>query len=325
MSAADPTTVVVTGAAGFIGSNLAESLLADGFRVLGIDYCTQHEPWVVERNLRPLLGHPGFTFVRKDLALAELEPLFADVDTVFHLAARAGVRTSWGTGFGGYVTSNVAATQRVMEAAIATGVRRVVVPSSSSVYGGTAGGPSSEDLLLRPMSPYAVSKLATEQLALAYARRPQREVSVVALRYFTVYGPRQRDDMAISRMIKAALSGETFTVYGDGNQKRDFTYVEDTVRATRLAMHADVQAEVVNVGSGSVVALHELIDLVGEVTGRPLNLEYGGVQDGDVPTSWADVEYAADTIGYRPLIDLRTGVTRSVEWFRANADAAVTR
>jgi UDP-glucuronate 4-epimerase len=309
-------SVVVTGAAGFIGSHVTETLLGLGFPVVGIDHCQGHPRQVWERNLEPALAHPRFQLVRGDLAQIPLEPLLAGADTVFHLAARPGVRTSWGAEFGGYVTSNVLGTHRLLEAASAAGVRRAVVSSSSSVYGLAPEGPLGEHLLPSPLSPYGVTKLAAEQLAMVHARRPGSRLSVVALRYFTVYGPRQRPDMAIDRMIRSALTGEPVTIYGDGHQRRDFTFVDDAVRANLLGMTADVEAAVVNVGTGTTTSVLDLVDLVGEAVGRPVVVRHGRSGAGDVRSTWADLSRSAELLGYRPTVDLRTGVARQLAWLR---------
>jgi nucleoside-diphosphate-sugar epimerase len=306
---------VVTGAAGFIGSHVAEALLGFGFTVTGVDRCLG-EPELVSRNLEALRGYDGFRLVRADLAHATLEPVLEGADTVFHLAARPGVRTSWGTEFADYCNSNVLATHRLMEAAAAVGVRRVVVSSSSSVYGGNLAPSFTESLAPDPLSPYGVSKLASEQIALAHARRPGARTSVLALRYFTVYGPRQRDDMAISRMIRAALTGEPVTVFGDGTQRRDFTFVADTVRGNLLAMDADPHTAVVNLGTGTTTSVLELLDLVGVAVGRPVPVRHAAAEAGDVPFTRADTAYAEQVLGYRPTVDLRTGLARQVAWLR---------
>ncbi|BCJ56152.1 putative UDP-glucose epimerase YtcB [Actinoplanes sp. NBRC 14428] len=310
-----PGRTVVTGAAGFIGSHVAEALLGYGSQVLGIDSCLR-DPDGVGRNLAPLERHDGFRLLRADLLDVTAEE-FEGVDTVFHLAAQPGVRTSWGSRFGQYCDSNILATHRVMEAAAAAGVRRVVVSSSSSVYGRTDVAAFDESLAPSPMSPYGVTKLAGEQLALVHAMRPDATVSVIALRYFTVYGPRQRDDMAIGRMIRAALTGEPMTVFGDGRQQRDFTFVGDVVRANLLAMGADARTAVVNVGTGEIVTVLDLLDLVGEVTGRPVPVTFAPAEAGDVPFTRADVKEAERVIGYRSAVSLREGLQRQLEWMSA--------
>jgi nucleoside-diphosphate-sugar epimerase len=308
---------VVTGAAGFVGSHLCEALLAEGWLVTGIDHLRGHPYAVSSRNLRALRADPRFVLLCADLATAELESPLHGADTVFHLAARPGVRSSWGEEFSDYVDSNVLATHRLLDAARRAGVRRVVVSSSSSVYGGAEDGATAESRVPSPLSPYGATKLLTEQLGLAHAKRPGSPTSVVALRYFTVYGPRQREDMAIARLIDSALTGRPVTVFGDGLQRRDFTYVSDAVRANLLAGRADAQAVAVNVGTGTTVTVLELIDLVSEVVGRPVVFEHGPAGEGDARSTHADLSAAAAVLGYRPEIDLRTGIKHQVEWARS--------
>ncbi|TKA11206.1 NAD-dependent epimerase/dehydratase family protein [Actinacidiphila oryziradicis] len=308
---------VVTGAAGFIGSHLCEALLDEGWLVTGIDHLRGHPEEVTARNLRSLRADPRFLLVTADIAVADLDSLLYGADTVFHLAARPGVRASWGERFSEYVDSNVLGTHRLLDAAGRGGVRRVVVSSSSSVYGGAEDGPTAETSLPTPLSPYGVTKLLTEQLSLVHAKRPGSRTSVVALRYFTVYGPRQRADMAITRMIDSALTGRPITVFGDGLQRRDFTFVSDAVQANLLAAQARAQAVAVNVGTGSTITVLELIELVGEVVGQPVAFEHGPPGDGDARSTHADLAGAAEVLGYWPTVDLRTGIKHQVEWIRS--------
>ncbi|MFG1686370.1 NAD-dependent epimerase/dehydratase family protein [Nonomuraea sp. NPDC049269] len=310
--------IVVTGVAGFIGSHIARSLLDDGRQVVGIDHCMGHPQAVIERNLRLNEASERFTLLRGDLAEMHLESVLDGADTVFHVAARPGVRDSWGAEFADYARSNVVATHLLMEAAARSGVRRVVVSSSSSVYGGAPDGPVTEQDLPAPLSPYGVTKLAAEQLALAHARRARSRPTVVALRYFTVYGPRQRRDMLITRLIESAMSGKPVTIMGDGKQRRDFTFVADAVRANLLAMDADVEAEALNIGTGVMTSVLDVADLVGDIVGRPVALDFGKGQAGDVRDTHADASRAKSLIGYEPTIDLRTGLTTQVEWTLAN-------
>ncbi|WP_327588934.1 NAD-dependent epimerase/dehydratase family protein [Nonomuraea sp. NBC_00507] len=310
--------VVVTGVAGFIGSHLARELLNLGYRVLGIDYLAGHPQVVIERNLAPNKIDKSFTLVRGDLTEVSLIPWFQGVDTIFHLAACPGVRGSWGKDFARYVSSNILATHLLMDAAIRSGVRRVVVSSSSSIYGGASCGPVTETNLPAPLSPYGVTKLAAEQLALAHARRAGSQMTVVALRYFTVYGPRQREDMLISRLITSALTKKPITILGDGRQRRDFTFVEDAVRANLMAMHADVEAEVINIGTGVTTPVLEVAEIVGDIAGMAVPLKFGQRQAGDVRDTHADVSLARAKIGYLPTVDLRSGLKVQFEWARAN-------
>jgi nucleoside-diphosphate-sugar epimerase len=303
---------VVTGCAGFIGSHLVESLLDDGHEVTGLDCFTDLYPRALKTdNLRTVSSHAAFRLVEEDLVDVELSSLLRDADGVFHLAAEVGVRPSWGPSFLGYALSNVVASERVFAAAAARGIR-VVVASSSSVYGASAAYPTSEDAPTTPLSPYGVTKLACEHLAQAYARA--FGLDVVLLRYFTVYGPRQRPDMAFSRVIECGLRGTGFPLLGSGRQSRDFTYVADAVRATRLAMDRGRPGSVYNVGGGAEASLLKAIALVEAALGRPVGLERADEAPGDAPRTAADIARARDELGWTPRTSLSEGVRAQVEW-----------
>jgi nucleoside-diphosphate-sugar epimerase len=305
--------VVVTGAAGFIGSHLVDALLARGHEVVALDRrCVQNDEFAAA-NLAGAVEYERFRLYPVELATADLESLMSGVDTVFHLAAVPGVRGSWGLRFGDYVTSNVLATQRVLAACEEAGVRRLVFASSSSVYG-TASCPSREGDPTGPISPYGVTKLAAEHLCLAHAGRPESRLTVAALRYFTVYGPRQRPGMAINQVLLGALTGIGVPLYGDGTQRREFTYVDDIVTATLAAATADVTAAVINIGGGSSVNMLDVLELAREVTGRPVPIIYADPQAGDVPATEADLALSHRMLGYRPSIGLREGMTRQADW-----------
>jgi nucleoside-diphosphate-sugar epimerase len=316
--------VVVTGAAGFIGSHLAEALLDLDFEVVGIDAFTASYAAADKRaNIAGLLGRPGFRLFEGDLSSMDIDPLLGGVEVVFHQAAQAGVRSSWGHDFDRYVRDNVIATQRLLEACVRTGVQRLVAASSSSVYGDAPTYPTTEASVTRPVSPYGVTKLASEHLCLAYAQlgasasaatANAAAMTVATLRYFTVYGPRQRPDMAFRRFFQAAYTGEPITVYGDGEQTRDFTFVGDAVRANLLAMTAPFQAEAVNVGGGRRVTLNEVLDLIGRITGRRPRIERLPSQPGDARHTGADGARAEALLGYRPEVDLETGLAREAAW-----------
>ena len=307
--------MVVTGAAGFIGSSLAEALLDRGHEVVGIDAFTPYYPPSEKRaNLAGLQRRDGFTLVEGDLCELPLEGSLRGAAVVFHQAAQPGVRGSWGADFSVYVAHNVLATQRLLEACVRVGVPRLVAASSSSVYGDAPSYPTTEESVTRPVSPYGVTKLAAEHLCLAYAQPAVSRMAVATLRYFTVYGPRQRPDMGIRRFLEAALAGRPLTVFGDGEQTRDFTFVADAVRANLLAMTAPVRAEAVNVGGGRRVTLNEVLDAIGQATGRRLRIEWHPAGPGDARHTAADGTRAEALLGYRPRVDLATGLAAEAAW-----------
>jgi nucleoside-diphosphate-sugar epimerase len=307
--------VVVTGTAGFIGSHLAEALLDRGHDVIGIDAFTgSYPPADKWSNVSGLLARPGFELHRLDLATAEVDPLLAGASAVFHLAARPGVRTSFGPGFSGYLHDNVLATQWLLESCVRAEVPRLILASSSSVYGDAPTYPTTEESRTRPVSPYGVTKLAAEHLCQAYTQLARSSMAVAILRYFTVYGPRQRPDMGFRRFIEAALAGRPVPVYGDGRQTRDFTYVDDVVQATLLAMTAPVEAEAINIGGGQRVSLNEAIDLIGTATGRRLRVERRPPRPGDARHTGADGTRGELLLGYHPETDLATGLAAQVAW-----------
>jgi UDP-glucuronate 4-epimerase len=310
---------LVTGAAGFIGSHLTAGLLSGGWQVTGLDIRGPASGAAAEENLAGLIGDPGFRLVVADLAAADLQPLLAGVTVVFHLAGVAGVRASWGGRFAGYLTANVLGTQRLLEACAAAGTGRLVLASSSSVYGPgpVPGAPSRESDPVLPLSPYGVSKLAAERLCLAYAARPGAVTSVAALRYFSVYGPRQRPDMALSRIMAAALSGRPVTLYGSGAQRRDFTHVTDAVAATIAAAGADLRAEVINVASGRSVALAQAVQAIEALAGRPVPAVRAHAQPGDPDITAADLTRAREVLGWTPAVDLAAGLASQWDWLAA--------
>ncbi|HEX9993870.1 MAG TPA: NAD-dependent epimerase/dehydratase family protein [Acidimicrobiales bacterium] len=307
--------VVVTGAAGFVGSRVAECLLDGGHRVVGVDALTpDYDPARKRANLAGLAGRPGWEAVEADLRAADVRALLAGADAVCHLAARPGVRSSWGTEFAGYAEHNVVATARVLEAAAGAGVGRVVLASSSSVYGTGAAVPTREDAPVRPHSPYGVTKAAAEHLAGAFAANFGLPVTV--LRFFTVYGPRQRPDMAVGRMVEAALGGPPYRRLGPP-ARRDLTFVDDTARATVAAVDADLPpGTVLNVGSGRSVSMAEVEALVAAAVGRPPPVEEAGAEPGDVDRTEADVTRAADLLGWEPAVALADGIAAQVAWRR---------
>jgi nucleoside-diphosphate-sugar epimerase len=300
---------VVTGAAGFIGSHLGETLREQGHDVLALDCFTDYyDVAVKEENARSLDAQ------RLDLASDELD--FAGVDAVFHLAGQPGMR-SFGSVFPDYLRRNVLATQRVFEAAVAAGAK-VVWASSSSVYGDAERYPTAEGLQLRPNNPYGITKVACENLHDAYARAFGLEA--VALRYFSVYGPRQRPDMAFARVVDALARDETFELYGDGSQSRSFTYVADVVDATIRALEA--APGVYNVGGGEEATMRDALALLEEIAGRPLQVRFGPAQAGDNRRTKADTSRIERELGWRATTPLRDGLRRQWEWAAARARSA---
>lgn len=312
-------SALVTGAAGFIGSHLVDALLDRDYRILGLDLLTDfYSPSEKLANLNDARRNPRFTFLQADVATAPLTDLLKDVDVVFHVAAQPGVRTSWGPTFDDYVQHNVVATQRLLEACKATPKLRVVNSSTSSVYGNVHEGPTTEDDALRPHSPYGVTKLAAELLARAYA--DNWGIDVVSLRYFTVYGPRQRPDMAFSKLLRAAKTGEPFTIFGR-SKVRDFTFVGDAVNANLLAAKANVQpGSAYNIGGGSAVDLHHAIQLVEEILGRSIPTVLGSDPVGDVGRTGADITSARRDLGWQPNTSLADGLRAQVEWWQLQRD-----
>jgi nucleoside-diphosphate-sugar epimerase len=310
--------VVVTGAAGFIGSHLVDRLLAEDHEVAGVDAFVDFYPRAVkEQNLRAARDHRRFRLIEGEVQGLPLVDLLDGSGQVYHLAAQAGVRSSWGRDFALYTDHNVLATQRLLEAAVQAGVPRVVYASSSSVYGDRAELPLREDAACWPLSPYGVTKLAAEHLCALYERN--HGLPVVSLRYFTVYGPRQRPDMAFHRFLAAARDGTPVPVFGDGKQTRDFTYVDDIVTATRRAGDAGRPGCVYNVGGGERVALEAVVKTIEQVTGRSLRVEREEAQKGDMRDTFADTTAARRDLGFRSSVSLSEGLAREWEWIRGRA------
>jgi UDP-glucose 4-epimerase len=313
-------TALVTGVGGFIGSTLAESLVESGERVIGIDSFLDYYPRPVkERNLETLSASPRFELREGPLQGIELPRLLDGCDRVFHLAAQAGVRASWGFEFGIYTDNNILATQRLLEAAVGTKLKSFVFASSSSVYGDQAPLPMIEDIPLHPVSPYGVSKLAAEKLCELYF--VNHRVPTVSLRYFTVYGPRQRPDMAFHRLLKCALDGTPFHLFGDGRQTRDFTFVADAVAATLAASERGRGGAVYNIGGGSRVSMLEVIETVREVTGCDVEVVMEQKQKGDMRDTYADTSAARRELGYEPRTSLREGLQREWDWIQGQASS----
>lgn len=308
--------VLVTGCAGFLGSALAEKLIDDGCDVLGIDCFTPYYPRAAkESNLERLREEPRFGLLELDLSRASLDGVLEDVDVVFHLAAQAGVRGSFGEAFATYLRNNVFATQRLLEAAADSTIASFVYASSSSVYGNAVRYPTTELSARRPVSPYGMTKLATEELALVYLRC--FGVPVVGLRYFTAYGPRQRPDMAFAKFFGCALAGRPLPIHGDGRQVRDFTFVDDVVAGTIAAARLGHPGAVYNIGGGSPVELTTAIRMIAELSGRQLELDRGAAGVGDARRTGCDGRRARDELGFVPSTELRDGLAAQLEWILA--------
>jgi UDP-glucuronate 4-epimerase len=307
---------MVTGAAGFIGSHLCERLVSEGYSVTGVDAFTEYyEREDKLANLGVLEGSPRFALVEADLTTMDLAPLLADAPLVFHLAAQPGVAPSFGEGFARYTSDNMLATQRVLEAAAAAKCPRVVWASSSSVYGDAAAYPCIErETPTAPRSPYGVTKRACEDLAAIYA---SGGLSTVGLRYFTVYGPRQRPDMAMRKLCEALLDGASFPMFGDGSQSRDFTHVADAVDATFRAGLAAEPAPIYNVGGGHEATLAEVVARLEDLSGETALLDRRPDRVGDVKRTCADTARAREDLGWHPTVGLREGLQSQLEWVRA--------
>lgn len=312
-------TVVVTGAAGFIGSHLVDRLLDDGHDVVGIDAFTDYYDAVIKRaNLTRAQAHSHFTLVEKDLldllrGDETLTAVFRRSRLVYHLAAQAGVRASWGSSFRSYTDNNVLATQAVLEACLRGDVKAVVYASSSSVYGDCPVMPLHEDSICRPVSPYGVTKLAGEHLCDLYAKA--HGLHTVALRFFTVFGPRQRPDMAFHKFMRALLRDEPIDVYGSGGQTRDFTFVNDIVEAVTRAPTAP-SGSIINVGGGHRITLLDALDALAEVAGRTPRLSMKQVEPGDARDTWADLSRAREHLHYAPRVSLREGLAAEWAWIK---------
>ena len=304
---------VVTGCAGFIGSHIAEALVSRGHEVAGIDSFTDYYPRPIKQaNLSRLRESPNFTLIEADLLEYDLHRLLDGVDCVYHQAAQAGVRASWGQSFRVYTENNILATQTLLEAAKDHPLHRFVYASSSSIYGDARELPVTEDTIPQPISPYGVSKLAGEHLCRLYW--VNFSVPTVSLRYFTVYGPRQRPDMGFHKFIRALLTEQEITLYGDGNQTRDFTFVSDAVSANLACLEAEVAGQVFNIGGGSRVSVNHVISLLESLSGKRAKVRRIENQKGDVRDTFADTSRALELLGFRPAVSVEEGLRRELEW-----------
>jgi UDP-glucose 4-epimerase len=309
---------LVTGAAGFIGSRLAERLLKEGHEVVGIDCFTDYYSRMQkEENVRTLRANPSFKLFEKNLLAGGLEEEILASDCIFHLAAQAGVRASWGRDFEVYTANNIVATQKLLEICKESTIKLFVYASSSSVYGDTPDLPFCENGQVRPVSPYGVSKLAGEHLCRLY--RKNFGVPMVILRYFTVYGPGQRPDMAFHVFLKAMLKDREIAIFGNGEQTRDFTYIDDIVEGTLLATKGDCEGKTFNLGGGARTSLNEVLRLLETITGKKSQITYQKTQKGDPPHTFADITLAEKKLGYSPQTRLNEGLQREYEWLRSLA------
>lgn len=311
-----PRKALITGAAGFIGSHLAERLVDLGTTVVGVDAFTDfYGRELKERNLVRLREEPRFELRELDLSSDPLDGLLDGVDVVYHLAGQAGVRGSFGETFSVYLRNNVQATQRLLEAAAGSSLDRFVYASSSSIYGDALAYPTAETAAPRPVSPYGMTKVATEELAGVYHRT--RGVPVVGLRYFTVYGPRQRPDMAFTRFLTRALRGEELTVFGDGRQVRDFTFVDDIVTGTLAAAEHGRHGAAYNIGGGSPVRLSDVLVLLRELLERPLHVRHASGPLGEARRTGADCTLSEAELGFKPSTPLPTGIAAQLRWLES--------
>lgn len=301
---------LVTGCGGFIGSHLTDRLLREGYDVTGIDCFTDYYARSIkESNIHEALNNPLFTLIEEEILNITA---FPDVDYIFHEAAQAGVRASWGRDFAIYTRMNIESTQYLLESYKNTPLKKFVYASSSSVYGNVTL-PMKESVRPQPVSPYGVTKLAAEHLCYLYWKN--YGIPTVSLRYFTVYGPRQRPDMGIHKFVRAIINGDPIIIYGDGIQTRDFTYVSDIVEANLKAATSGNPGSVFNIGGGSQITVNELIQIIEEKCGRKASIIYGDQQKGDVTDTLADISKARIKIGWAPHISVREGISSFVDWY----------
>lgn len=307
--------ILITGCAGFIGSSTALELLKRGHKVRGIDrFSEYYSRKLKELNLSALKQFKNFEFVEGDLISVDLDKLLEGIEIIIHEAAQAGVRSSWGNQFDIYVRDNIITTQRLLEAVKNRNIKKFVYASSSSVYGDVDSLPMREDMRVLPVSPYGVTKLAAENLVMLYYKN--YGVPGIALRYFTVYGPRQRPDMAFHKFIRAILIGEPIKLYGDGSQTRDFTYISDIVNANIIGAFSDVKGEIFNIGGGERTSIREAIKIMEEIIGTKAKIKILESQKGDVRDTYADVSKAKEILGFYPQVKLREGLEQEVKWIK---------
>ena len=305
--------ILLTGCAGFIGSHLTERLLKNGCEVIGIDcFSDYYDRELKEKNLTVSLENDNFTFIEKDLLKMDEYP---DVDYVYHMAAQAGVRNSWGNKFSSYSSNNIEVTWKLLEFYKESNIKKFIYSSSSSVYG-DAELPMNEKSRLKPISPYGVTKLAAENLCYLYWK--SYKIPTISLRYFTVYGPRQRPDMAINKFFSSILTGDEIVVYGDGEQRRDFTFIDDAVNAILMSAESRVVGDVFNVGGGSTISVNRLINEIEGITGKKARILYIEKQKGDIKNTEANIEKIETVLRWKPTISIRTGLKKYMNWYKNN-------
>ena len=307
----------MTGVAGFIGSHLAEKLLENKIKVIGIDSFTNYYSKKIKKNnLINCLKNKNFNFIQNDLMKVELESILKKTDYIFHHAAQPGVRSSWGTEFNTYVKNNILATQRLLEISKnIKSIKKIVIASSSSVYGNQKGM-MSENSITKPESPYGATKLASENLGMIY--HSNYNLPVICLRYFTVYGPRQRPDMAFTKFLLAAIKDKPLTIYGNGNQTRDFTFIDDIISANILAMKSNITGEIINIGGGHVISVNNILRIIKNITGKNLEISYLEKQKGDVKHTEASILKARKILKYKPKTKIQNGIKLEYEYLLNN-------
>lgn len=308
--------ILVTGAAGFIGSHLCEQLLMNEQNTLiGIDTFIGPTPKALKHaNLQNLLNHPRFKFLNENLMTADLTQILQNVAIIYHLAGIPGVRSSWGTDFDPYVTNNILATQRLLEAAKNKPLQKFIYASTSSVYG-EQQGKVSEHSYLTPLSPYGITKLTGEYLCTVY--RKSFNMPIVTTRFFTVYGPRQRPDMAFHRFIVQILKEEPITLFGDGNQSRDFTYVSDCVAGLSMILNKDnLIGQTINIGGKERATVNRTLSIIEKFTGKKATIQYLATLKGEPKHTWADITKAQNLLGYAPKVTLNEGIAKEIEYIR---------
>ncbi len=307
----------MTGVAGFIGSHMAEKLLASKIRVIGIDSFTNYYSKKIKKNnLINCLKNKNFNFIQNDLMKVDLEPILKKTDFIFHHAAQPGVRSSWGTEFNTYVKNNILATQRLLEISKnVKSIKKIVIASSSSVYGNQKGE-MSENSLTKPESPYGATKLASENLGIIY--HSNYNLPITCLRYFTVYGPRQRPDMAFTKFLLAVIKNKPLTIFGNGNQTRDFTFIDDIINANLLAIKSKTNGEIINIGGGHVISINNILKIIKEKTNKDLEILYLENQKGDVRHTEASIIKAGKILNYKPKTKIHSGIKFEYEYLLNN-------